>query len=138
MIGLGLWLLLSDDIHEVEPQVIDAEPQSTARLPTDPAAPDLAQYADILQRPLFSPQRRPFVAPEPTPQPVAPPRVRLSAVSISNSVRVAVIQELDTNRTQYVREGDELGQWVVEKVDPNRVILRSNNQTITIPLFGGS
>ena len=139
LIALGVWGLTLDkqSPRPVERALTDETTLLAEHVPADPKVLDTEEFDAILQRPLFSPQRRPFSAPEPVPQPLAPPRIRLSAISVSNSVRVAVIRELDTNRTQYVREGAQLGQWVVEKVDLNKVILRSKDQTITIPLFGG-
>jgi hypothetical protein len=77
------------------------------------------------------------VTANPVEQPKATPRIRLSAVSYSNSVRVAVIQELDSNRTHHVREGDIFSEWTIEKVSRDSVTLRLKDQKITIPLFGG-
>lgn len=137
-LALGLWFIWQ---HSGEPPAAPEtplqQPAASIRIPDAPELPAANQYAIILERPLFSPQRRPFVAVEPAPQPVAAPRIRLSAITISNSVRVAVIREADSQRTRHIREGDTLGDWVVDKVGRNSVILVTEDQKITIPLFGG-
>lgn len=100
-------------------------------------APESVDPAAILQRPLFQPQRRP-----PTPIRVAdpvpdPPRVRLSAVSISSDVRIAVIKELDSGRTRRVREGETLNLWTIKHVHPRQIVLQWKDRETIIPLFSG-
>ena len=123
--------------HTAGKESPELEPALPIKIPSDPGSPENNSSAVILERPLFSPQRRPAVATIPEPQPIPRPRIRLSAITISNSVRVAVVRELDESRTRHVREGDRVGDWVVEKVGRNSVILTVQEQRITIPLFGG-
>lgn len=143
MAGLLLMVLASWFIwqHEGEhtngSETPETDPVLSIQIPSDPGTPADENYAAILERPLFSPQRRPAVVTIPEPQPIPRPRIRLSAITISNSIRVAVVRELDGNRTRHVREGDRVGDWVVEKVGRNSVILTVQDQKITIPLFGG-
>lgn len=100
-------------------------------------APDSGHLAVIAQRPLFQPQRRP-PAPAEVEDPVPdPPRVRLSAVSISSDVRVAVIKDLDSGRTQRVREGEMLNLWTIKHVHPRQIVLQWNDRETIIPLFSG-
>ena len=138
LIAMGLWFIWQHGSQA--PAVTDDHVQQPSRyltLPDDPVPPAADEYAVILERPLFSPRRRPPVITKPEPRQVSPPRIRLSAITISNSVRVAVVRELDSHQTRHVREGDEVGEWVVEKVGRNSVILTVQEQRITIPLFGG-
>lgn len=100
-------------------------------------SPDSGDLAVIAQRPLFQPQRRPAL-PAPVEDPVPdPPRVRLSAVSISSDVRVAVIKELDSGRTRRVHEGEKLNLWTIKHVHPRQIVLQWNNRETIIPLFSG-
>lgn len=99
--------------------------------------PDTGALAVIAQRPLFQPQRRP---PEPVrvEDPVPdPPRIQLSAVSISSDVRVAVIKELESGRTRRVQEGEKVELWTVKRVQPRQIVLQWNDKEKVIPLFGG-
>ena len=86
---------------------------------------------------MFYPGRRPPVAASAGEQSIPQLRIRLSAVSISTSVRVAVMQELDSNRTFHVREGDIFRGWTIEKVRRDSVMLSLEDKKITIPLFSG-
>jgi len=136
--AVGLWFIWQ---HGRETPAVDTgpgqQPLRTITIPDEPDPPEAETYAVILERPLFSPQRRPPVIVPPEPQPTAPPRIHLSAITISNSVRVAVVRDLDSRQTRHVREGDKVGDWVVENVGRNSVILTAQDQRITIPLFGG-
>jgi hypothetical protein len=102
-----------------------------------PSSPDPAGVSLIAQRPLFEPQRRP-PAPERIEEPVPDaPRVRLSAVSVSSDVRIAVVEELDSGRTRRVREGERLSAWTIERVHPDQIVLRWKDRQTTIPLLSG-
>ena len=138
LIALGLWLFWLYQNEEANvAQPLMQTPLVGAQIPIVPELPDGSEYNEIVDRPLFHPQRRAPVVVEPEPEPIEPPRIRLSAIIISNSVRVAVVQELDSNQTHHVRKGDELNDWTIEKVSRNSVILKLKDQTIIIPLFGG-
>lgn len=116
--------------------------------PTEPApaglwtvpetsSPDAASPSLIVERDLFQPERRPPVAErieEPVPD---PPRVRLSAVSVSSDVRIAVVEELDSGRTRRLREGESLNHWTIKHVRPDQIVLRWKDRETTIPLLSG-
>lgn len=102
-----------------------------------PSSPDPAGVSLVVQRPLFEPQRRPPV-PERIEEPVPDaPRVRLSAVSVSSDVRIAVVEELDSGRTRRVREGERLSDWTIERVHSDQIVLRWKDRQTTIPLLSG-
>lgn len=102
-----------------------------------PSNPDSAGLSLIVQRPLFEPERRPRL-PERIEEPVPDaPRVRLSAVSVSSDVRIAVVQELDSGRTRRVREGERLSAWTIAEVQPDQIVLRWKDKETTIPLLSG-
>jgi hypothetical protein len=104
--------------------------------PVEPP-PDPGHLTAITGRPLFQPERHPPVA-DPVQEPVPdPPRVRLSAVSISRDVRVAVVKELDSGRTRRVQEGEKLNQWTIKHVHPTRIVLEWHQKETVIPLFSG-
>lgn len=136
LIATGLWILwhYAGDRPPTGENASNASP-AVVQVPTLPNAPDADGTADVQDRPLFYPQRRTPVAAPAAEQPMPQLRIRLSAVSISNSVRVAVIQDLDSNRTFHVREGDIFREWTIEKVRRDSVMLSLKDKKTTIPLF---
>lgn len=116
----------------------DPTPEASSTDPWEPPVieePDSGDLLLITGRPLFQPKRRP-PAPEPAEDPTPdPPRVRLSAVTVSSNVRVAVIKQLDTGDTRRVREGEKLNQWTVKRVLRNQIVLQWKERETTIPLF---
>ncbi len=90
------------------------------------SAPDADPVRDILERPLFHPGRRlPSAlgglrgAP-----PLAEPAGRLVGVVIGGEGREALFAGAD-NRVTIVRQGGTLHGWIVETIEPDRVILVS-------------
>lgn len=108
-------------------------------------APHSGARAEIAKRPLFEPRRRPPAPEQPEEPAPEPPRIRLSAVTVSSDLRIAVIEELDSGRTRRVREGEDVDQWTIKRVYPDRIVLqwRSGGATdetareTTIPLSSG-
>lgn len=127
------------------PSGIASDP-GTALLPKPAQMPKEVQplqaYAEIADRPLFQPSRRPAPppppspaaviaeapAPAPAPSPPPPPPPVLSpltllAVAISADRREAVLG-LPGGKSSTMAEGDSLEGWVLAKVLPDRVIFR--------------
>jgi type II secretory pathway component PulC len=93
--------------------------------------PPLRSYAEIVQRPLFSATRRPpapaSVESVPQAVPELPPiRFLLTGLIVSPEERVALIRPSDGSAVMRVMEGQEVEQWVVEEILPDRVIVRRN------------
>lgn len=85
------------------------------------AAPPLAQFADMLERPLFYPDRR---MPEAeTQQAAAPPpmplRLKLEGIAIAGGSRVAVLRNLNGQGLLQLTEGDSHDGWTLETLDSN-------------------
>lgn len=139
---LGLYLLLIAALFAALTQPpMDAggasEPvpaPTAAWTPPSMAEPDVGNLPLISQRPLFEPRRRPTeTAPREDPVP-AVPRIRLSAVSISSNIRVAVIKDLDSGGTRRVREGEKLNDWTVKRVHGDEIVLQWKDRETIIPL----
>ena len=87
--------------------------------------PDANAAHDILERPLFHPRRRLSSAlGEVRAPPLAEPIGRLVGVMIGTDGREAMFAEAD-NRVIVVRQGGTLRGWMVETIEPDRVILTS-------------
>ena len=88
---------------------------------------------DILNRPLFEAQRRGSQINQASS--LAPPQVKLVAVSISEDTKIAIVKELKSDRTFYLKEGDKLESWIVQQVDPVKITLTQMQEKTIIPLF---
>lgn len=110
----------------------------TAQLRLDP--PRQNDFEAVVSRPLFNESRRPpepLLLPEelkPLPVAVKPPAVTLNGVILTQNERIAVFEDRASSRTIRLREGDKLGQWHVERLESDRVILRYGERTYEIML----
>lgn len=110
---------------EVPPQVISS----------------LAAYEAIVERPLFNSNRRPpapdQVADDNATRPVAgvtdATGWRLTAV-LREAERHTVLIEDQTGRTLALRKGDSLGDWKIEEIADDRVIIVTGSQRKTLSL----
>jgi hypothetical protein len=93
-------------------------------------------FANIAERPLFRPQRKP--APPLSAEPEAPPAtteagtlegVDLSAVLISPGVTVAWIKDPSAPQLKRLRLGDEHAGWSVKSILADRVVLERQGET---------
>lgn len=121
-----------------------AAPEAT---PQDarPAAPDIADYAVVVERPLFFAERTPYVALEPDPPPDQPgPQTApmpgasapftLSAIVISAGQRLAVIHYGRDNRQQRIALGQAIDGWAFAAIEPRSVLVRKGDQAQTLEL----
>ena len=98
-----------------------------AALPDQPSytmAP-LEDFAAILERPLFSPTRRPpaqgvvaAAAPEPELQ------VTLVGVIISSEEQIAIVRLKDADRFARLSVGDSFQGWILDSIEPSRITFR--------------
>ena len=121
-----------------------AAPEAT---PQDarPAAPEMADYAVVVERPLFFAERAPYVALEPdpplnqsdpasAPMPGASVPFTLSAIVISAGQRLAVIHYGRDNRQQRIALGQSIDGWAFAAIEPRSVVVRKGGQTQTLEL----
>ncbi|HRD48213.1 MAG: hypothetical protein JNK95_10575 [Candidatus Competibacter sp.] len=120
---------------------------AAARGPELPAAPPLEpfklplpdQYAETATRPLFIAARRPEPPPPPDEASPLPPekppvgpeqKFLLLGVMITPQITVALLRPEEPNaRTARIKPGETVGEWRLETVFPNRVVLRKGDAT---------
>jgi hypothetical protein len=111
------------------PQAQDHEP--AAAIPVGL----LADYARIGERPLFVFDRRPYV---PTVEQAAPPGPRvefqLTAVIMAGDTQIALLKSNLTPAVQRVAINQTVDGWTLAEVHPERVVLRSSAETMTVEL----
>jgi hypothetical protein len=100
-------------------------------------APPIKSFDEILERPLFTPGREPppeavIEAAETTP--VAPLRLQLEGVAITDDARIAVVRDLGTREILRLAEGNVHQGWVLEKVHTTGVRFRHGENTDELSL----
>lgn len=136
--------------------LVDADGETIPEVAPEADAPRVSPFpwltiellAATRDRPLFSPERR-GAAPEPevveeepepepeTPPPVAdvtPPRVRLSGVVISGTLRIAMLHDDDTDDIIRLRQGQSFSDWTLVAVEPRSILFRHGEQEHKIDL----
>lgn len=99
-----------------------------------PAKADIGDYAAILARPLFIPDRRTYMPVTKTAEkvlaPVAPalPRVQLKGVIMTPEQKIAVLENTPDRKTIYVQQGENISGWYVSKLTKDKIVL-SNGDT---------
>ncbi len=98
-----------------------------AALPAPPsyAMAPVEDFSTILERPLFSPTRRPpaeGVAAAAAPEPAL--QVTLVGVIISSEEQIAIVRLKDAGRFARLSVGDSFQGWVLDSIEPSRVTFR--------------
>lgn len=140
----GRYRLHPDDPSQVPP--LPAVDLSRAQNPLQ----GLADYAVVGERPLFNADRRPLPPPESAetpaeaPAPPAPLEVVLTSVVMSGDIRIAIVQDKKTNKSQSVRvgnamAGDQAG-WKLIELSPRKAVFEgpTGRSEVELRVFDGS
>jgi len=119
-----------------------------ATVPSNPvAAQSLEQLSTIIDRPLFSPSRRP-PAPPPAPAPIVqaaeppappppPPNLILFGVVMDGESARAVVRAGADGKLVRAQIGDEIDGWKVSQIEGRKVVLSLDGRFATFTLFSG-
>lgn len=111
-------------------------------VPTNPATKDeptrkplqagnsVASFNEILARPLFTVSRRP--AARSAKGPAAPLKGRLAGIIVGPEEREALFVEAGESKPSPLHEGEEIEGWTIEKIELDRVTLRSGTVLETV------
>ena len=149
------WLFPFDDeayssLDEVGSSGADSPPEEVGReagagdgneIAAPHELPPLASLTATVERPLFTPGRRPPEAAPPEVVQAAPalaPAVEfsfsLSAIAVSEAERVAYFVDADVAGLTRVAEGEEVQGWTLKEVKDDRVVLVRGRQTQDLAL----
>ena len=137
--GLNRPLNLPDKPPASGPEAVTETAPEDAR----PPEPDIADYAVVVERPLFFAERTPYVAGEPDtpltqPQPQTAPGLdipfTLSAIVISAGKRLAVIHYGRDNKQQRIALGQSIDGWTFTAIERRSVLLKKGNATKNLEL----
>ncbi len=142
--GLATLILLWRIGHPPQPPVIrpTPPPELPAVAPLEPfSLSPPTQYSEVAIRPLFIAERRPEPPPPPDEaQPEKPPpgpeqKFMLFGVMIMPGTQAALLRpEAPNARTVRVGVGEMIGEWRLDAVLPDRVVLRKGETTQDLPL----
>jgi hypothetical protein len=96
-----------------------------------PAQPALVHWvADILDRPLFAPDRRPAPGASTVAAAVGVPR--LTGIIMTPDEATAIFRQAEDAKPLVARSGDSVGGWVVSMIAANEVTLRKADDRVTV------
>jgi general secretion pathway protein N len=109
----------------------------------------LSDYAQVGERPLFNPDRRPIPPPAAGPVEGAPPApppfdVVLTSVILSGDTRIAIVLDKKSNKSQSVKLGDALAgeqsAWKLVELAPRKAVFESpaGRSEAELRVFDGS
>lgn len=109
--------------------------------------PPLAAFAEIIERPLFMENRRPYVAPAPVvvrePEPAAPvepditEQIALRATIIIGKKRIALIQELAIGKQRRLNQGEAYNGWTLTRVETDGISMQKGEEVRQLELKKG-
>jgi general secretion pathway protein N len=133
---LGLPTAYAPASAPTAPTATDAKPADA--LVGVPSAPAKERYAEIVERPVFMPTRRPAsaqaaavpAAQTAKPAPAAPSPLQsyaLIGVLLDGDQRIAVLKQASSPATVRVIEGDTVQGWTAAQIAADRVVFRSGS-----------
>ncbi len=99
------------------------------------------RFRAMVERPLFSPTRRPPPAPQavapldaPVPLAPSPPNLALSGVITGGGGGVALIRRPQDAAPIHVALGGTVDGWTVAEIHPRAIVLRRDARSVTVDL----
>ncbi|HYG90371.1 MAG TPA: hypothetical protein VD978_29395 [Azospirillum sp.] len=98
----------------------------------------LRSFGDMVERPMFTLTRRPYVADAPPPPPpaAAPPqpefRAVVKAIILAQDGRMSLIGRTGQKGTQLVTEGEDVDGWTVSSITQDAVLFRAGTRELRL------
>ena len=123
--------------------VAGEQERPSAALANPVAAQSLDKLSSTLNRPLFSPSRKPPAPPPPPPPPVVqaapppapPPNLVLFGVVMDGKDARAVVRTGADKKMLRAQIGDEIEGWKVSQIEGRKVVLSQDGRFATFTLF---
>ncbi len=138
-LAAGLLYQLVAPPPEIHPERVAIRAQPVVGPPGKPfVAPPLQQFAEIDERPLFSPLRQAGPSPQlgDTSAAGSPSDFVLVGIIMGTGQRIAVVKTPGPAPAQNVSVGGTINQWRVTRIEPNYIVVQggSSDQDIKVPL----
>jgi hypothetical protein len=117
------YLVFADLPDITPPQVRLAQRHRTAISVPPVVLPPLARFAEIGERPLFNPGRKPVASPAVTPTSNIPPDVTLVGIILDSQDRLALVRTPAQPFASALRLGATLSGWQLTEIAPDRIVL---------------
>ena len=117
-----------------------AQGSSNVTLSNPLAAQSLERLSATVDRPLFSPSRRPppgpvAQPPQPPVPPAPPPNLVLSGIVMDGKNARAVVQLGAEKRILHAQIGDNIAGWTVSRIEGRKLVLSLDGRFATFTLF---
>lgn len=124
VVAAGAWA--GDAVDQAAPA------EDMRRSATPSVGSSLDRYREVLERPLFSPTRRPPVQLLETAPERADEIPVLHGVVLTSARRIALISAGTPPRPHRVSEGQDVGRWRIEAIGGDRITIRSTDGAVRV------
>ncbi len=148
ILGYLLWADLNNTVAIPNSIYVEKKPTITNAAPAEAiqyVAPDISEFDEVINRPLFFADRKPYVYVAPVKQtkpskqkkkatPKKTEQYSLNAVIITPGRQLAIIQSDRSKTLQRLALGEEIEGWILETIEPRAVLLKKGNETKNLEL----
>ncbi len=135
---IGAELLLHYAFAPTSDDALPQQSQTTSPLQrTLRPTRSLDEFTAIIERPLFSPTRRPATGTWTTPSSTGgrASGLVLSGTIISTRRSIALVRASDSQDLHQAAVGDEIAGWIIEEIHADRIFVSSGGQTSEVPIW---
>lgn len=133
---IALWAGVGRGAHWNDNASPPPLPPARAATPP-PSVPPLEQFANVWEKPLFSPDRKPIAVPAGSNGNTSAGDLELTGVIMLPGLHMALLREKNSNRTLRVREGQSANGATVVEVKPRSAVVDINGSRTELPLKVG-
>jgi general secretion pathway protein N len=133
---IALWAGVGRGAHWHDNAAPPPLPPARAATPP-PSVPPLENFANVWEKPLFNPDRKPIAAPAGGTNNANTGDLELTGVIMLPGLHIALLREKNSGRTLRVREGQNANGAAVVEVKPRSAVVDINGSRTELPLKVG-